>query len=180
MNLLLNEDGSYKTEKSYPCQIFDFPSGLIQAIQGKPDWDLVHTNPETSGHMGSENPYYELRFEGKKVLGWRGLYGFGHGSQASYPRLRFSVMQLIRTVYPVQVYWPSLLPERQVPGNSVIYEGEYYDPDAQKKADLEAAIAWHKMVILQPAITPQQIEDKASLVAHAEDQIEKIKSSINL
>lgn len=102
-----------KTERAYETQIFNFPSGILNVIKDKSDWQLIciTDNPE-------HNQLYNLCYKGKKVIQIGRLYGFGWGSCAVYPILRWSVIKLLRTLCEVNI-WGSKIYE------SCIYENDY-------------------------------------------------------
>lgn len=107
-----------KTEESYQVQMFNFPTGLINAVNGKEGWEIVNTNPQDNHHMSQCHLNYEVRFNGKLVLRFQRMYGFGFGSSAVYPWMRMSVIKLLRTVYAVNIW-------DHTKGENVFYENEY-------------------------------------------------------
>lgn len=110
-----------KTEKSYQVQLFNFPSGLINAVREKEGWEVVNTNPQDNHHMSVNHLHYEVRFNGKIVLRFQRMYGYGFGSDVVYPFLRVSVIQLLCTVYDSKMrIWDVLKPSE-----SVVCENEY-------------------------------------------------------
>lgn len=105
-----------KTEKAFrSVQLYNYPSGLISAVKDKSNWSIVNTstNPEF-------NQTYELQYNGKKVLGFSRLYGFGFNSNACYFPLRLSVLNLLRTVYDSHV---KVIDREMI--DHVVYENDY-------------------------------------------------------
>ncbi len=87
-----------QSEMAHKVTIYDFPRCLLQSIQDKPEWQLVNVT-----NKPLENQYYEIQYNGKKVLQLYKMHGFEFGSSAFYGSMRKSVINLLRTVISVEI-----------------------------------------------------------------------------
>lgn len=86
-------------EKTVKAQIHSFPSGLLKAIKNQPDWELVtvSTDPRPDGQSN-----YEVHYQDQCVIRFSRWNGYGFGSSAVYPIMKFSDFELLKSIYPNQ------------------------------------------------------------------------------
>jgi len=113
---------SIQSEKAVRnVQILGFPSSLLDAMRGKEGWELTDLTTDPT-----VNPTYRITFNGKTVLTFKSLHGFGFGSQAAYFPLRMSVIELLRTLIPNQINYTT---KHVMTGESYLFDCKVYEND---------------------------------------------------
>ena len=107
-----------KTEKSFKSIVlYNYPAGIINAIKDVSGWELVNTTIN-----GDQDRCYEIQFQGKRVLGFQTMHGFGFGGNASYLPLRVSIYSLLKSVYKNHMR----ICDGKI-SESVVYDNDYTD-----------------------------------------------------